>query len=68
MANQSRLLGLYRKVFTFGIFAQNPAPSSLGLYENLRQILYVETSHSINKSLITKTTQFIPKTFLQKSL
>ncbi len=40
-----------RESVAFG-FYRDLAPSSLGLYENLRQYFPVQTSHSVNKSLI----------------
>ncbi len=36
----------------FGFYRTDLAPSSLGPYENLRQYFPVQTSHSVNKSLI----------------
>ncbi len=36
----------------FGFYRTDLAPSSLGLYENLRQYFPVQTSHSVNKFLI----------------
>ena len=36
----------------FGFYRTDLAPSSLGLYENLRQYFPVQTSHSVNKSLL----------------
>ena len=41
-----------RKSVAFGFYRTDFAPSSLGLYENLRQYFPVQTSHSVNKSLI----------------
>ncbi len=38
--------------FAFGFYRTDLAPSSLGLYENLKQYFPVQTSHSVNKSLI----------------
>ncbi len=36
----------------FGFYRTDLAPSSLSLYENHRQYFPVQTSHSVNKSLI----------------
>ncbi len=41
-----------RESIAFGFYRTDLAPSSLGLYENLRQYSPVQTSHSVNKSLI----------------
>ncbi len=41
-----------RESIAFGFYRTHLAPSSLGLYENLRQYFPVQTSHSVNKSLI----------------
>ena len=41
-----------REIIAFGFYRTDLAPSSLGLYENLRQYFPVQTSHSVNKSLI----------------
>ncbi len=41
-----------RESIAFGFYRTDLAPSSLGLYENLRQYFAVQTSHSVNKSLI----------------
>ena len=41
-----------RESIAFGFYRTDLAPSSLGLYENLRQHFPVQTSHSVNKSLI----------------
>ena len=41
-----------RESIAFGFYRTDLAPSSLGLYENLRQYFPVQTSHSVNKSLI----------------
>ncbi len=41
-----------RESNAFGFYRTDLAPSSLGLYENLRQYFPVQTSHSVNKSLI----------------
>ncbi len=41
-----------RENIAFGFYRTDLAPSSLGLYENLRQYFPVQTSHSVNKSLI----------------
>ena len=41
-----------RESTAFGFYRTDLAPSSLGLYENLRQYFPVQTSHSVNKSLI----------------
>ena len=38
--------------FAFGFYRTDLAPSSLGLYENLRQYFPVRTLHSVNKSLV----------------
>ncbi len=40
-----------RESNAFGFYRTDLAPSSLGLYENLRQYFPVQTSHSVNKSL-----------------
>ena len=40
-----------RESNAFGFYRADLAPSSLGLYENLRQYFPVQTSHSVNKSL-----------------
>ncbi len=42
-----------RESIAFGFYRTDLAPSSLGLYENLRQYFPVQTSHSVNKSLIS---------------
>ncbi len=42
-----------RESIAFGYYRTDLAPSSLGLYENLRQYFPVQTSHSVNKSLIS---------------
>ena len=42
-----------RESIAFGFYRTDLAPSSLGLYENLRQYFPVQTSHSVNKSLLT---------------
>ncbi len=47
-----------RESIAFGFFRTDLAPSSLGLYENLRQYFPVQTSHSVNKSLIFMQTIF----------
>ncbi len=44
-----------RESIAFGFYRTDLAPSSLGLYENLRQYFPVQTSHSVNKSLIFST-------------
>ena len=41
-----------RESIAFGFYRTDLTPSSLGLYENLRQYFPVQTSHSVNKSLI----------------
>ncbi len=41
-----------RESIAFGFYRTDLAPSSLGLHENLRQYFPVQTSHSVNKSLI----------------
>ncbi len=41
-----------RESIAFGFYRTDLAPSSLGLYENLRQYFPVQTSHWVNKSLI----------------
>ncbi len=41
-----------RESIAFGFYRTDLAPSSLGPYENLRQYFPVQTSHSVNKSLI----------------
>ncbi len=41
-----------RESIAFGFYRTDLAPSSLGLYENLRQYFPVQTSHSVNRSLI----------------
>ncbi len=41
-----------RESIAFGFYRTDLAPSSLGLYENLRQYFPVQTSHSVNKSLL----------------
>ncbi len=41
-----------REIIAFGFYRTDLAPSSLGLYENLRQYSPVQTSHSVNKSLL----------------
>ena len=47
------MLGLHvRESNAFGFYRTDLASSSLGLYENLRQYFPVQTSHSVNKSLI----------------
>ena len=43
-----------RESNAFGFYRTDLAPSSLGLYENLRQYFPVQTSHSVNKSLILR--------------
>ncbi len=43
-----------RESIAFGFYRTDLAPSSLGLYENLRQYFPVQTSHSVNKSLVLK--------------
>ncbi len=42
----------------FGFYRTDLAPSSLGLYENLRQYFPVQTSHSVNKSLVNNQNIF----------
>ena len=42
-----------RESIAFGFYRTDLAPSSLGLYENLRQYFPVQTSHSVNTSLIS---------------
>ncbi len=44
-----------RESIAFGFYRTDLAPSSLGLYENLRQYFPVQTSHSVNKSFITSS-------------
>ena len=44
-----------RESIAFGFYRTDLAPSSLGLYENLRQYFPVQTSHSVNKSLVFKS-------------
>ena len=41
-----------RESIAFSFYRTDLAPSSLGLYENLRQYFPVQTSHSVNKSLL----------------
>ena len=41
-----------RESIAFGFYRTDLAPSSLGLHENLRQYFPVQTSHSVNKSLL----------------
>ncbi len=41
-----------RESNAFGFYRTDLAPSSLGLYENLRQYFPVQISHSVNKSLV----------------
>ncbi len=41
-----------RESIAFGFYRTDLAPSSLGLHENLRQYFPVQTSHSVNKSLV----------------
>ena len=41
-----------RESIAFGFYRTDLAPSSLGLYENLSQYFPVQTSHSVNKSLL----------------
>ena len=41
-----------RESIVFGFYRTDLALSSLGLYENLRQYFPVQTSHSVNKSLL----------------
>ncbi len=41
-----------RESIAFGFYRTDLAPSSLGLFENLRQYFPVQTSHSVNKSLL----------------
>ena len=41
-----------RESIAFGFYHTDLAPSSLGLYKNLRQYFPVQTSHSVNKSLL----------------
>ena len=41
-----------RESNAFGFYRTDLALSSLGLYENLRQYFPVQTSHSVNKSLV----------------
>ena len=47
-----------RESIAFGFYRTDLAPSSLGLYENLRQYFPVQTSHSVNKSLIIILSSF----------
>ena len=41
-----------RESIALGFYRTDLAPSSLGLHENLRQYFPVQTSHSVNKSLL----------------
>ena len=45
-----------RESIAFGFYRTDLAPSSLGLYENLRQYFPVQTSHLVNKSFTTLRT------------
>ena len=47
-----------RESIAFGFYRTDLAPSSLGLYENLRQYFPVQTSHSVNKSLLLTVYNF----------
>ncbi len=47
-----------RESIAFGFYRTDLAPSSLGLYENLRQYFPVQTSHSVNKSLVLLQVSF----------
>ena len=42
-----------RESIAFVFYRTDLAPPSLGLYENLRQYFPVQTSHSLNKSLLS---------------
>ena len=44
--------GSVRESIAFDFYRTDLAPSSLGLYENLREYFPVQTSHSVNKSLL----------------
>ena len=55
-----------RESIAFGFYRTDLAPSSLGLYENLRQYFPVQTSHSVNKSLIYLSMTFNTIHVLQK--
>ncbi len=48
-----------RESIAFGFYRTDLAPSSLGLYENLRQYFPVQTSHSVNKSLVYFNCPFV---------
>ena len=50
-----------RESIAFGFYRTDLAPSSLGLFENLRQYFPVQTSHSVNKSLIVTVTKLLKK-------
>ena len=41
-----------RESIAFGFYRTDLAPSLLGLYKNLRQYFPIQTSHSVNKSLL----------------
>ena len=45
-----------RESIAYGFYRTDLAPSSLGLYENLRQYFPVQTSHSVNKFLLLTST------------
>ncbi len=61
-----------RESIAFGFCRTDLAPSSLGLYENLRQYFPVQTSHSVNKSLlntfISNTKKLKPACMIQKEI
>ena len=57
-----------RESIPFGFYRTDLAPSSLGLYENLRQYFPVQTSHSVNKSLILCNGSCTKSLFVQKRL
>ena len=48
-----------RESIAFGFYRTDLAPSSLGLYENLRQYFPVQTSHSVNKSVLNTAVQLM---------
>ena len=51
-----------RESIAFGFYRTDLAPSSLGLYKNLRQYFPVQTSHSVNKSLLLHSIVRLSKT------
>ena len=57
-----------RESIAFGFYRTDLAPSSLGLYENLRQYFPVQTLHSVNKSLLHAHTRLKQTCFKQTFL